>query len=1010
MCWENNNEQQPEAFNDDSSTLCSKIAKQRRDAPLTQIQCELAKKYWPISFHKNSILEAKLNEQYFSTKELEIYSNLFFKVELTRGVLFYDPQNNKIVCASTTNPTHPLKHAVIQCIDTLAKIQKQERTSKDGQYLATGFDAILFQEPCTMCAMALVHCRVKRIFFGEENKKNGALITKWRLQESKSLNHHFQNSFIILEPSSTEFTLSQIKRFKITKIIFHSNNEFSTIKSFPNSIQIEENLFYYDTGQDEENNYSGEEPIAYAIQTSGSTGEPKIVHVPYTCIMPNIDDFIQRFSLTQNSSILFSTCLGFDPSMVELFLSIKLGAQLIIPPKEIIGGISYSILKKFEKINFVQTTPALLQCLSTNCLNFIFGPNSSIEFLLIGGENFPLNLIRSYINYSTSTRIFNVYGVTEVSCWASCFEFNFGNIGQFSNESIPIGNPLLETKFRRNEEKILQIYGRKCFVNFMRNKEEPTNTGDIAFTRIINEEKLICVKSRYKPQSQLPSLELETFILNAFPQINFSKLVFVGTCKFLFLKSDGEVTGINTKNILTKIPKRKIDETKLIEYIKLNYYNKFTSLLNFLNKNYNIPLNPTLSNLSSSLKHFGIGSLEAVEICFYLENFSSSSKNIFETFGDKMQFILDENTTLGNFLKIFENSETNENQINIVEDTRKEEKCIELELINSTLKSREYWNVDLGKCIDGTPVYSDGVIYAASHSGILQGISLTSGSTIFNYLAENERFEAGCVVNQHYMAIGGFSGNLLVFEKNLIINQQPLLTISCSSEIRMTPIFDEKFNLIWGDYSGIIYNLNIQNGELKRIFNCAKHSFGSLRTSPLLDNNLIIFATLNGFLFAIDKISGQLYWQTKLDSPIFAQPISFLVEDNCPFCIALTVKGGLYCVKISDGDVVCQINLDNNTSATITNTPTFFDSPTPLNSPNYFLISAETIISNNDNQQQPLAAHLIIDLNAETFGHPLILPLQKNNNEEEKALNIVIGTRKNLLHCFVFNNNNDQSE
>nr|CAD2181302.1 unnamed protein product [Meloidogyne enterolobii] len=423
-----------------------------------------------------------------------------------------------------------------------------------------------------------------------------------------------------------------------------------------------------------------------------------------------------------------------------------------------------------------------------------------------------------------------------------------------------------------------------------------------------------------------------------------------------------------------------------------------------------------------------------------------------------MQFILDENTTLGNFLKIFENSETNGNQINIVEDIGNKKKCKEFELINSTLKSKECWNVDLGKCIDGTPVYSDGVIYAASHLGVLKGISLTSGSTIFNYLAENERFEAGCIVNQHYMAIGGFSGNLLVFENNLITNQQPLLTISCSSEIRMTPIFDEKFNLIWGDYSGIIYNLNIQNGELKQIFNCTKHSFGSLRTSPLLDNNLIIFATLNGFLFAIDKISGQLYWQTKLDSPIFAQPISFSVDDNRSFCIALTVKGGLYCVKISDGDVICQLNLNNNTT-TIANTPTFFDSPTPLNSPakNYFLISAgkshlllikynelnnnfelikqiilpnttcivkrplilnedvfvlnstgslfllksETIISNNDNQQQPLAAHLIIDLNAETFGHPLILPLQKNN--EEEALNIVIGTRKNLLHCFVFN-------
>uniref|UniRef100_A0A915N1U6 CMP/dCMP-type deaminase domain-containing protein n=1 Tax=Meloidogyne javanica TaxID=6303 RepID=A0A915N1U6_MELJA len=500
-------------------------------------------------------------------------------------VLFYDPKNNKIVCSSTTNPKHPLKHAVIQCIDILAKIQEQEKISKDGQYLATGFDAILFQEPCTMCAMALVHCRVKRIFFGEENKKNedknqviGAVMEKSALLVCVLIGIiKSKNSFIILEPSSPEFTLSQIKRFKIAKIIYHSTNllEEISIKSFPNSIQIEENLFFYDTGQEEDfGDEFGDEQIAYAIQTSGSTGEPKIVHVPYSCILPNIDDFIQRFALTSNSSILFSTCLGFDPSMVELFLSIKLGAQLIIPPREIIGGISHSILKKFEKINFVQTTPALLQCLSTNCLNFIFGPNSSIEYLLIGGENFPLNLIRRYINYSTKTRIFNVYGLTEVSCWASCFEFNCENIGQFSNDSIPIGNPLLETKFGRNEEKILQIYGRKCFINFLKNnEEEPTNTGDIACTKIINEENLICVKSRYKPQSQLPSLELETFILNNCLRDTFVKLVFVGACKFLFLKVDGNY-GIDTKDLLNQIPKR-LWPTRIFCMAELNIRSDF---------------------------------------------------------------------------------------------------------------------------------------------------------------------------------------------------------------------------------------------------------------------------------------------------------------------------------------------------------------------------------------------------------------------------------------------------
>ena len=126
--------------------------------------------------------------------------------------------------------------------------------------------------------------------------------------------------------------------------------------------------------------------------------------------------------------------------------------------------------------------------------------------------------------------------------------------------------------------------------------------------------------------------------------------------------------------------------------------------MDFLNKNYNIPLNLNKSILSSSLRHFGIGSLEAVEICFFLENCSKK----FKDFGDKMQFILDENTTFDNFLKVFGSCE-NKTQMEYVEN--KEEKCFDLQqllIVNETFKSKECWNVDLGKCIDGTPVYSDG--------------------------------------------------------------------------------------------------------------------------------------------------------------------------------------------------------------------------------------------------------------------------------------------------------------
>nr|XP_011458253.1 PREDICTED: probable inactive tRNA-specific adenosine deaminase-like protein 3 isoform X2 [Fragaria vesca subsp. vesca] len=58
-------------------------------------------------------------------------------------------------------------------------------------YLCTGFDIYLAWEPCIMCAMALVHQRIRRIFFAFPNPNAGALGTVHRLQGERSLNHHY---------------------------------------------------------------------------------------------------------------------------------------------------------------------------------------------------------------------------------------------------------------------------------------------------------------------------------------------------------------------------------------------------------------------------------------------------------------------------------------------------------------------------------------------------------------------------------------------------------------------------------------------------------------------------------------------------------------------------------------------------------------------------------------------------------------------------------------------------
>ncbi|KAM3681507.1 hypothetical protein ACJW31_12G002700 [Castanea mollissima] len=73
-------------------------------------------------------------------------------------------------------------------------------------YLCTGYDIYLVWEPCIMCAMALVHQRIRRIFYAFPNPNAGALGSVHRLQGEKSLNHHYAVFRVLLpeEVSSVE--------------------------------------------------------------------------------------------------------------------------------------------------------------------------------------------------------------------------------------------------------------------------------------------------------------------------------------------------------------------------------------------------------------------------------------------------------------------------------------------------------------------------------------------------------------------------------------------------------------------------------------------------------------------------------------------------------------------------------------------------------------------------------------------------------------------------------------
>ena len=62
----------------------------------------------------------------------------------------------------------------------------------EDSYLCTGLDLYVTVEPDLMSSMALVHSRIRRVFYKYPSVSEGALGTHYNIHSLRSLNHHFR--------------------------------------------------------------------------------------------------------------------------------------------------------------------------------------------------------------------------------------------------------------------------------------------------------------------------------------------------------------------------------------------------------------------------------------------------------------------------------------------------------------------------------------------------------------------------------------------------------------------------------------------------------------------------------------------------------------------------------------------------------------------------------------------------------------------------------------------------
>ncbi len=100
-----------------------------------------------------------------------------------------------VVIASSRNENrernNPVLHAEILAIERACAAMENERL--------TGCDLYVTKEPCAMCAGAIVHARIRKVYVGARDSRYGACGTVLSVCGNSSLNHVPAMEFGLLE-------------------------------------------------------------------------------------------------------------------------------------------------------------------------------------------------------------------------------------------------------------------------------------------------------------------------------------------------------------------------------------------------------------------------------------------------------------------------------------------------------------------------------------------------------------------------------------------------------------------------------------------------------------------------------------------------------------------------------------------------------------------------------------------------------------------------------------------
>jgi amino acid adenylation domain-containing protein/thioester reductase-like protein len=190
------------------------------------------------------------------------------------------------------------------------------------------------------------------------------------------------------------------------------------------------------------------EAPAYLIYTSGSTGEPKGVVVTQANLIHSTAARL-RFYREPVSSFLLLSSFAFDSSVAGIFWTLCQGGTLRLAPEDFQYDASGLVrIVEEEGVSHLLCVPSLYAHLLAEA-----EPErlASLRTVVVAGETCPWPLVEKHRQALPKAGLFNEYGPTEATVWATVYDCLTARAGS----SVPIGRPIANARIY-----ILDPHGR----------------------------------------------------------------------------------------------------------------------------------------------------------------------------------------------------------------------------------------------------------------------------------------------------------------------------------------------------------------------------------------------------------------------------------------------------------------------------------------------------------------------------------------------------------------------